>query len=94
MTKLLLLDCDGTIREPLSSNPLIQHPRDQKMIKGADKAIAHFHSQGWSICGISNQGGVAAGHKSLEDAIAPAALHHRTLPPILPRVSPGGKIMN
>lgn len=70
MAKLLLLDCDGTIREPLSGAKFISHPRDQKIIPGADKAISHYYSKGWSIVGITNQGGVAAGFKSLEDAIA------------------------
>lgn len=38
--RLLLLDLDGTIHEPLSGEKFIQHPRDQRIIKGADKAIA------------------------------------------------------
>lgn len=33
-------------------------------------AIALYAKQGYTIIGISNQGGLAAGHKSLEDAIA------------------------
>lgn len=67
MSKLLLLDLDGTLREPLSGEKFIQHPREQKVIKGADKAIAHNHQQGYQIVGISNQGGVAAGFKSLTE---------------------------
>jgi D-glycero-D-manno-heptose 1,7-bisphosphate phosphatase len=70
MNKLLLVDCDGTIREPLSRNKFIQHPRDQKIIAGVREAIAYFHAQGYTIIGISNQGGVAMGYKSLEDTIA------------------------
>ena len=69
MQKLLLLDLDGTIREPLSGAKFINHPRDQKIIAGADKAISHYHKCGWLLLGISNQGGVAAGHKTLEDCI-------------------------
>ncbi len=42
MTKLLLVDLDGTIRELLSGEKFIQYPQDQKIIKGADKAIAHY----------------------------------------------------
>ncbi len=34
---------------------------------GAKDAIAHYHKQGWHIFGVSNQGGIAANHKSLED---------------------------
>jgi hypothetical protein len=40
VTKLLLVHLDGTIREPLSGEKFIQHPQDQKIIKGADKVIA------------------------------------------------------
>jgi histidinol phosphatase-like enzyme len=32
--------------------------------------IAHFQNRGYTIIGISNQGGVAMGYKSLKDAIA------------------------
>ena len=63
MTKLLLVDCDGTIRKPITRNQFIQHPRDQKIIAGARCAIAHFHNRGYTIIGITNQGGVAMGYK-------------------------------
>lgn len=66
--KLLFVDLDGTIREPLSGAKFINRPRDQKIITGADKAIAHYHRQ-YKIIGITNQAGVAAGHKSLKDCI-------------------------
>lgn len=69
MTKLLLLDLDNTIREPLSGAKFISHPRDQRIMAGADKAIAHYDQKGWVVVGITNQGGVAAAHKQLEDAI-------------------------
>jgi hypothetical protein len=83
MTKLLLVDCDGTIRKPITRNLFIQHPRDQKIIKGAAEAIAHFHAQGYTIIGITNQGGVAMGYKSLEDAIAEQLYTLELLPQIL-----------
>ena len=67
--KLLLLDLDGTLREPASGKNFIQHPLDQQIIPGADTAITHYAAQGYLCVGISNQGGVAAGHKSLDDAI-------------------------
>ena len=70
MKKLLLLDCDGTLRQPQSGAKFIQHPRDQEIIPGADKAIAHYAGKGWICVGITNQGGVAAQLKSLDDAIA------------------------
>lgn len=70
LPKLLLVDLDGTVRQPRSGSKFIQHPRDQQVIPGAAVAIARYHEQDWMIVGITNQGGVAAGHKQLEDAIA------------------------
>lgn len=67
MNRLLMVDLDGTIRETLSGEKFIRHPHDQRIIEGADKAIAHYHQSGYQIIGITNQGGVAAGHKSLAD---------------------------
>lgn len=68
--KLLFCDIDGTLTETISGHAFKQHPKDLKVIEGADRAIARFHSQGYTIIGVSNQGGVAAGHKVIEDAIA------------------------
>ncbi len=68
--KLLFLDCDGTIREPASGERFIQYPKDQRIISGADKAIKYYRQHHWTIIGVTNQGGVAAGFKTLEDAIA------------------------
>jgi D-glycero-D-manno-heptose 1,7-bisphosphate phosphatase len=69
MTKILLVDCDGTIRQPKSKAKFINKPSDQEPIPGAVEAINHYHSKGWLIVGITNQAGVAAGHKSLKDCI-------------------------
>jgi D-glycero-D-manno-heptose 1,7-bisphosphate phosphatase len=70
MTKILFVDCDGTIRKPKSGAKFIQSPEDQQIIKGADDAIAHWFSEGYTVIGITNQAGVAAGHKTLSEAIA------------------------
>ncbi|MEH2201139.1 polynucleotide kinase [Nostoc sp.] len=67
--KLLILDLDGTVRRPKSGAKFISDPLDQEIIPEAARAIAHYKSQGWLIVGATNQGGVAAGHKQLEDAI-------------------------
>ncbi len=68
-TKLLMLDLDGTVRCPKSRAKFISDPLDQEIIPEAQLVIAHYKSQGWLIVGATNQGGVAAGHKQLEDAI-------------------------
>ena len=75
MTKLLILDMDGTIRVNKAADfdnleltsGFINSPRDQKLIPSAIAAINQAKRQGFSIVGASNQGGVAKGHKSLED---------------------------
>jgi D-glycero-D-manno-heptose 1,7-bisphosphate phosphatase len=83
MTRLLLVDLDGTIREPLSGNRFIQHPQDQKIIRGADKALTHYHTEGGVIVGITNQAGVAAGYKQLSDALAEAEYTLELFPQLL-----------
>ena len=65
---LLLLDLDGTLREPLSGKPYFQHPQDQQLVTGADLAIRSYPAD-WTIVGITNQGGVAAGYKSMQQCI-------------------------
>ncbi|UYD38967.1 HAD hydrolase-like protein [Tolypothrix sp. PCC 7601] len=68
MTKILFLDLDGTIREPITGK-FIDFPLNQRLIEGADKAIEFYKNQGWILIGITNQGGVEAGYKSLDDCI-------------------------
>lgn len=70
MDKLLLTDLDGTIRKPISKNTFIQNPTDQQIIPLSAAALAHYHRQKWTIVGITNQGGIASGHKSLESTLA------------------------
>lgn len=65
---LLMLDLDGTLREPRSGQRYFQHPQDQQIIAGVDMALRAY-SEEWIIVGITNQGGVAAGHKSIQSCI-------------------------
>lgn len=65
MTKILLTDLDGTCRESINGDTFINDPYNQKLINGAKEAIARYHD--WKIIGITNQGGVLAGKKSLEN---------------------------
>lgn len=57
MTKLLVLDKDGTLVRPKSGNTFVQHPEDQEMIEGVAEAIARYIADGWTIAIASNQGG-------------------------------------
>jgi len=68
MTKIFFFDLDGTLRETNSGKTFINKPDDQKPIAGASEAIAYYHSKGFVCIGITNQGGVAAGHKQLVEA--------------------------
>ena len=65
--KLLLLDLDGTLREPASRENFPQHPKDFICIPGASEALNNYLRNGYIAVGITNQGGVAAGYKSLKD---------------------------
>ena len=65
--KILFLDLDGTVRKTKSGATFINDPYDQELIPGVQDAIARHHN--WLIIGITNQGGVGAGYKSLESCI-------------------------
>jgi D-glycero-D-manno-heptose 1,7-bisphosphate phosphatase len=80
MAKILFVGCDGTIRRPKSGGVFIESPDDQEIIPGADKAINHAVSEGFMVIGITNQGGVAAGKKSLESCLAEQRFTLRLFP--------------
>lgn len=82
MNKLLLVDCDGTIRKPLSKAKFISHPTDQRVISPSDKAIAGYACGGFIVMGITNQGGVEKGYKTLESTIEEQAYTLRLFPQI------------
>lgn len=67
--KILFADLDGTVRESATGATFINDPYDQRLIPGVKEAIARYPYPEWSIIGITNQGGVAAGFKTLENCI-------------------------
>ncbi|MBD2364496.1 HAD-IIIA family hydrolase [Anabaena minutissima FACHB-250] len=69
MAKLLFVDVDGTLTETISGETFKQHPKDIKIIEGADKAIAYFADKEYTILGVSNQGGVASNFKTIAATI-------------------------
>jgi len=69
MSKIIFFDLDGTLRETISGKTFINEPHDQRAIEGTQKALSYYQKKGFVMIGITNQGGVAAGHKSLESAI-------------------------
>ncbi len=64
--KILFLDLGGTIRKPPEK---MGDPDEVEIIVGADKAVDYYHHQQWLIVGVTNQGGVAAGYKTLAGCI-------------------------
>lgn len=69
MNKIIFFDLDGTLRQTKSGKTFINEPDDQQPIEGTQKALAYYQEKGFTLIGITNQGGVTAGHKSLESAI-------------------------
>jgi len=67
--KLAIFDKDGTLTAPASGAKFVQHPQDQILLPGVAEGIAVMAADGWAIAIASNQGGVAAGHKTLDEAI-------------------------
>lgn len=67
--KIFFFDLDGTLRETKSGATFINDPADQKPIVSAQEAVSYIASKGFICIGITNQGGVPTGKKSLESAI-------------------------
>lgn len=70
MSRLAILDKDGTLVQSASGNTFVQHPQDQVLLPGVVEAIARLRADGYMLAIASNQGGIAAGHKTLEQALA------------------------
>lgn len=77
MSKLLMTDLDGTIRKCKSNpNGFINDPFDQEIMVEAKLALEFYVNKGYTVVGITNQGGCAAinpktgnPYKSLEDVV-------------------------
>lgn len=81
-TKLCILDKDGTLIRPASGETFVQHPQDQELLPGVKEQIAGLKAEGYLIVVASNQGGVASGYKTLDDAIAEMRYLTQLLPEI------------
>jgi D-glycero-D-manno-heptose 1,7-bisphosphate phosphatase len=82
MTKILFCDVDGTLTGTLSGAAFKSHPRDVLVLPGVENALAHYAKKGYLIVGISNEGGVGAGHKKLEAAFEEKQYTCLLLPPL------------
>lgn len=63
---VLCLDIDGTVRKSKSGKTFIEGPEDIVLIDGIEEAIWQYKNKGYLVYGVSNQGGVAHGFKTLE----------------------------
>jgi D-glycero-D-manno-heptose 1,7-bisphosphate phosphatase len=64
---VLAMDLDGTVRRTKSGKSFIDSPDDIELMPGIEEAIDRYRQKGYLVVGISNQGGVAYGHKTAED---------------------------
>ncbi len=62
----LCLDLDGTVRRSKAGHRFIKGPEDIELIPGVEEAIIKYYENGYFIAGITNQGGVAHGFKTIE----------------------------
>lgn len=67
--KLLITDINGTLTRPKEGRQWPIDGKDAEAIEGMQEAIARYASDGYICVGASNQGGVGAGHRSLNTAI-------------------------
>lgn len=67
--KLLILDKDGTLIRSRSGKQFVQAPDDQELLPGVYSTLQRWRDEGWKMAIASNQAGVAAKHKTLEEAI-------------------------
>jgi D-glycero-D-manno-heptose 1,7-bisphosphate phosphatase len=68
LTKILFLNLDGTIREPLSPE-YGNLPLNQRLIEGAEQAMDFYKNQGWVLVGVANHQTVETGNETLGNCI-------------------------
>jgi D-glycero-D-manno-heptose 1,7-bisphosphate phosphatase len=82
MSKLLLLDKDGTIVKSKHESGFIKEPEHQEPIYPCKSILEKAKTEGWMISICSNQGGVASNYKSLEDVFQEMAYCLKLFPEI------------
>jgi histidinol-phosphate phosphatase family protein len=68
--KALLLDYDGTLRRTKSGEKYPRSPDDVEVIPGRREVLERYARDGYRLLGVSNQGDVARGKLTAEDAVA------------------------
>jgi len=65
----IIADFDGTIRHPPEGKEFINHPEHVRLYPGVFEKLWHHRNHGHVIFGLTNQGGVAHGHKTPDDLL-------------------------
>jgi len=65
----IVADFDGTIRHPPEGKEFINHPEHVRLYDGVFEKLWHHRNHGHVILGLTNQGGVAFGHKTPDDML-------------------------
>src|SRR4051812_44860108 len=64
---VLYLDLDGTVRHGFDElGRFVNTPDDVEIFEGVPELLNKYKELGWRIVGISNQGGIALGHMTME----------------------------
>jgi len=63
----IVADFDGTIRHAPEGKEFINHPEHVRLYPGVFEKLWHHRNNGHVILGLTNQGGVAFGHKTPDD---------------------------
>lgn len=79
--KLVIFDKDGTLTTTKSGERFVQHPQDQKLLPGIYNRLEQLVIDEVKVAIATNQGGVAAGHKSIDKAKEELAFAIKLCPP-------------
>lgn len=64
-TRVLWIDLDGTVRYSLNGT-FVNKADDVAIFDGVRERLHSYKAHGWRIVAVSNQGGIALGHLTLE----------------------------
>lgn len=71
MVPVLYLDLDGTVRKGKDElGRFVNKASDVELFPGVAELILKYKQYGWRVVGVTNQGGVALGHMTMEDNLA------------------------
>lgn len=70
MVPVLYCDLDGTVRHGKDElGRFVNEPKDVVIFDGVRELLWGYKKLGWRIVGVSNQGGIALGHMTMETCV-------------------------